>query len=76
MLTDEKGKGVVDWKQGVLILHSTEQFTAEVLPKYFNTRNFKTFRRQLNYYGKVDLYKDPLMNVPFLNMEICRISTS
>merc|ERR1719396_269525 len=55
MLTDEKEKGVVDWKRGVLILHSTERFTEEVLPKYFNTRNFKTFRRQLNYYGNVEL---------------------
>mmetsp|Transcript_40312 Transcript_40312/g.85858 ORF Transcript_40312/g.85858 Transcript_40312/m.85858 type:complete len:268 (+) Transcript_40312:57-860(+) len=51
MLTTERDGGVVEWRRGLLILHSISDFTKEVLPKYFNTRNFKTFRRQLNYYG-------------------------
>lgn len=50
MLVEEKGRGIVEWRKGLLVLHSTEAFTKIVLPKYFNTRNFKTFRRQLNYY--------------------------
>lgn len=36
-----------------MVLFSTDAFTKNILPKYFNTRNFKTFRRQLNYYGFV-----------------------
>ena len=36
-----------------MVLHSTAAFATQLLPKYFNTRNFKTFRRQLNYYGFV-----------------------
>jgi len=52
MLLDEKGNGIIDWDKGVLILHSLDDFSDQVLPRYFNTRNFKTFRRQLNYYGK------------------------
>mmetsp|Transcript_471 Transcript_471/g.653 ORF Transcript_471/g.653 Transcript_471/m.653 type:complete len:237 (-) Transcript_471:695-1405(-) len=54
MLTQERSKGVVEWRRGVLVLYSMDKFTNELLPKYFNnTRNFKTFRRQLNYYGFV-----------------------
>lgn len=52
MLLDEKGNGIIDWDKGVLILHSLDDFSEKVLPRYFNTRNFKTFRRQLNYYGE------------------------
>eukprot|EP00804_Cyclotella_cryptica_P001653 CCRYP_009027-RA/>CCRYP_009027-RA protein AED:0.03 eAED:0.03 QI:424/1/1/1/1/1/2/325/291 len=57
MLVSERnyGDGVVEWRRGLLILHSIDGFTNNVLPKYFNTRNFKTFRRQLNYYGFVHL---------------------
>eukprot|EP00581_Thalassiosira_minuscula_P000337 CAMPEP_0183739732 /NCGR_PEP_ID=MMETSP0737-20130205/57816_1 /TAXON_ID=385413 /ORGANISM="Thalassiosira miniscula, Strain CCMP1093" /LENGTH=264 /DNA_ID=CAMNT_0025974599 /DNA_START=73 /DNA_END=867 /DNA_ORIENTATION=- len=51
MLTAERDGGIVEWRRGLLILHSISTFSKEVLPKYFNTRNFKTFRRQLNYYG-------------------------
>jgi hypothetical protein len=52
MLTNERGRGVVEWRRGLLILHSiNDGFTDEILPKYFNARNYKTFRRQLNYYG-------------------------
>ena len=53
MLTQERSKGVLHWKRGVLVIYSMDKFTNELLPKYFNTRNFKTFRRQLNYYGFV-----------------------
>ena len=53
MLVTEKDKGIVEWRCGLLILHSTDAFAKKILPKYFNTRNFKTFRRQLNYYGFV-----------------------
>lgn len=53
MLQAEKDSGVVDWRRGLLVLHSTDVFAKILLPKYFNTRNFKTFRRQLNYYGFV-----------------------
>jgi hypothetical protein len=53
MLQSEKDSGVVEWRRGLLVLHSTDAFAKTILPKYFNTRNFKTFRRQLNYYGFV-----------------------
>ena len=53
MLTSEKSSGIVEWRRGLLVLHSTDAFAKQILPKYFNTRNFKTFRRQLNYYGFV-----------------------
>jgi hypothetical protein len=53
MLLGEAGSGIVEWRRGLLILHSTDAFAKTILPKYFNTRNFKTFRRQLNYYGFV-----------------------
>jgi len=53
MLQSEKDSGIVEWRKGLLVLHSTDSFAKHILPKYFNTRNFKTFRRQLNYYGFV-----------------------
>jgi HSF-type DNA-binding len=53
MLQAESESGVVEWRRGLLILHNTNVFAKQILPKYFNTRNFKTFRRQLNYYGFV-----------------------
>lgn len=53
MLKTEKDAGVVEWRRGLLVLHNTDTFTKTILPKYFNTKNFKTFRRQLNYYGFV-----------------------
>ena len=55
MLNAERNGRVVEWRRGLLILHSVDDFTNVMLPKYFNTRNFKTFRRQLNYYGFVHL---------------------
>lgn len=51
MLQAERGAGTVEWRKGLLVLHSTSDFAEAILPKYFNTKNFKTFRRQLNYYG-------------------------
>jgi hypothetical protein len=53
MLQLEQKSGIVEWRRGLLVLHSTDAFAKTFLPKYFNTRNFKTFRRQLNYYGFV-----------------------
>ena len=47
MLLAEKGSGIVEWRRGLLVLHSTDAFAKTILPKYFNTRNFKTFRRQV-----------------------------
>lgn len=51
LVAEQKGK-VVEWRRGLLVLHNIDEFANTVLPKYFNTRNYKTFRRQLNYYGK------------------------
>ena len=53
MLQAEKDSGLVEWRRGLLVLYSTDAFAKKILPKYFNTQNFKTFRRQLNYYGFV-----------------------
>jgi hypothetical protein len=53
MLHAEQPNGIVEWRKGLLVLHSTHVFAKQILPQYFNTRNFKTFRRQLNYYGFV-----------------------
>ena len=53
MLQAESSSGIVEWRRGLLVLHSTAEFTKHILPRYFHTRNFKTFRRQLNYYGFV-----------------------
>mmetsp|Transcript_23468 Transcript_23468/g.34902 ORF Transcript_23468/g.34902 Transcript_23468/m.34902 type:complete len:382 (+) Transcript_23468:179-1324(+) len=53
MLASEQNSGIVEWRKGLLVLHSTHAFTKNILPKYFGTKNFKTFRRQLNYYGFV-----------------------
>jgi hypothetical protein len=47
MLVVEKDSGIVEWRRGLLVLFSTDAFTQKILPKYFNTRNFKTFRRQV-----------------------------
>lgn len=56
MLVAEQGKGFVEWRRGLLILHATNSaFTGEILPKYFGTSNYKTFTRQLNYYGFLHL---------------------
>ena len=57
MLSAERNGDIVEWRRGLLVLHSIDRFSAEVLPKYFNTRNFKTFRRQLNYYGEYSLHR-------------------
>lgn len=53
MLQGERDSGVVEWRRGLLVLYSTDAFAKKLLPKYFATKNFKTFRRQLNYYGFV-----------------------
>lgn len=55
MLSKERDSGLVEWRRGLLVLKSTGYFAKNILPKYFNTRNFKTFRRQLNYYGFVHI---------------------
>jgi hypothetical protein len=47
MLVREKHSGIVEWRRGLLVLFSTDAFSKRILPKYFNTRNFKTFRRQV-----------------------------
>ena len=47
MLVMEKDSGIVEWRRGLLVLFSTDAFSKKILPRYFNTRNFKTFRRQV-----------------------------
>lgn len=75
MLLDEKGNGIIDWDKGVLILHSLDDFSEKVLPRYFNTRNFKTFRRQLNYYGFLHLKTDgsPEGSALWVNQELAEM---
>ena len=65
MLVAEQTGKVVEWRRGLLVLHNIDEFANNVLPKYFNTRNYKTFRRQLNYYGKKSVY-DYLFFCPYL----------
>ena len=48
MLQAEKNSGIVEWRRGLLVLNSTDAFAKQILPKHFNTRNFKTFRRQVS----------------------------
>lgn len=48
MLQAEKHSGIVEWRRGLLVLNSTDAFAKQILPKHFNTRNFKTFRRQVS----------------------------
>lgn len=55
MLLAEKNSGIVEWRRGLLVLHSTDAFAKTILPKYFNTRNFKTFRRQVSSLNFVSL---------------------
>jgi hypothetical protein len=47
MLKAEMNSGIVEWRRGLLVLFSTDAFAKTILPKYFNTKNFKTFRRQV-----------------------------
>lgn len=47
MLEAEQGSGLVEWRKGLLVLYSTDNFAKKLLPQYFNTQNFKTFRRQV-----------------------------
>jgi HSF-type DNA-binding len=44
MLVAEKDSGIVEWRRGLLVLHRTDEFALKLLPKYFGTSNFKTFR--------------------------------
>jgi hypothetical protein len=37
MLLAERDSGIVEWRRGLLILHSTQIFSKRILPKYFNT---------------------------------------
>jgi hypothetical protein len=56
MLKAEKDSGIVEWRRGLLVLFSTDAFAKTILPKYFNTRNFKTFRRQVRLLIKFGRY--------------------
>lgn len=49
MLQAEKHTGIVEWRRGLLVLNSTDAFAKHILPRHFNTRNFKTFRRQVRW---------------------------
>ena len=49
MLEAEQSSGLVEWRKGLLVLYSTDAFAKKLLPKYFNTQNFKTFRRQVRF---------------------------
>ena len=54
MLIREKHSGIVEWRRGLLVLFSTDAFSKRILPKYFNTRNFKTFRRQVSSNASIE----------------------
>ena len=49
MLEAEQSSGLVEWRKGLLVLYSTDAFAKKLLPKYFDTQNFKTFRRQVRF---------------------------
>lgn len=51
MLMAEKDSGIVEWRRGLLVLHSTDAFSKQILKKYFNTSSYKTFRRQVGTSG-------------------------
>ena len=55
MLIRERHSGIVEWRRGLLVLFSTDSFTKKILPKYFNTRKFKTFRRQVCFNTRCQL---------------------
>lgn len=69
MLIREKNSGIVEWRRGLLVLFSTDAFSKRILPKYFNTRNFKTFRRQVCEFSK----KEIVQSKWFCSAHICRI---
>jgi hypothetical protein len=64
MLQAENGSGLVEWRKGLLVLYSTDDFAKKLLPKYFNTHNFKTFRRQVRMVVLMDkLCLSPIANI-------------
>ena len=61
MLTAERDNGIVEWRRGLLVLHNINNFANQVLPKYFNTRNFSkciwyvSFLLLYSYFRDIDL---------------------
>mmetsp|Transcript_26106 Transcript_26106/g.52071 ORF Transcript_26106/g.52071 Transcript_26106/m.52071 type:complete len:517 (+) Transcript_26106:227-1777(+) len=78
-LVSEVGRDTVTWRKGCLVLHSVEDFTKDTLPLYFKTSNFKTFRRQLNYYGFVharSVQNGPKTTALWVNQELASAGCS
>lgn len=52
MIQKEKGDGIVKWSESghSFLINNTEEFI-KILPKYFKTKNYASFVRQLNMYG-------------------------
>ena len=59
-MVNESYKGIIAWSPNeasfisnsfVTLVYSSEDFTREIMPKYFKHSNFTSFVRQLNMYG-------------------------
>jgi hypothetical protein len=77
----QNGKGdIVGWAPGGLSfqVHDSERFVTEVLPFYFNQTKYKSFQRQLSFYGfkrRADGSVDGSYSHKFFirgNMEMCK----
>ena len=76
MLKSERNSSVVEWRRGLLVLYSTDTFAKKLLPKYFNTRNFKTFRRQVGLvFVGCSLSFSSTNSFHFLKAKLLRIRT-
>lgn len=53
MVSDPSSDAIVSWSEDEsgLMIHNMKSFKKEVLPKYFRSTKFQSFKRQLNMYG-------------------------
>ncbi|CAJ1950858.1 unnamed protein product [Cylindrotheca closterium] len=59
----ERGQDdIVSWGPGgaSFLVHDTERLVSEALPTYFNQTKYKSFQRQLNFYGFERILEGPL----------------